>query len=317
MPSKIDFVCGYTYRSLLLGTSFRNFNQNDLESRNISKINTTILTNLSILNRILEWNVEKGFGLFRVPSNIISHINSNIVQEMIYNGDLFEDSEVKNLLQKIRKTGIKISLHPNTNLSLSNKDKELREFSLRNLKTQLKLAEILGCTEVVLHINAKGKCKKECLDEFKDVLVYNLSETELNRLVLENDENNYNVVDVVTTADELKCGWVLDIHHHILNTVDDKLLLDILKTNQPRKIHLSSPAKNPRDREHSFFVNCSYLKYLESLLNACSIEQINLMFESKGKDISIIDVMTRKEGFIWNYSGMSMIADEYIRRATI
>ncbi len=100
--------------------------------------------------------------------------------------------------------------------------------------------------KIVLHVGGMYGDRESSLQRFRDGF-HALPAEVKNRLVLENDERNYNANDVLTLCESLRIPMVLDWLHHRAYDIrlpDDQLLDRVYSTwstsDGPPKLHYSS-----------------------------------------------------------------------------
>ena len=150
--------------------------------------------------------------------------------------------------------------------------------------------------KLVLHIGGKYNSKDKTIERFK-INYKKLDENIRDRLILENDDKIYDVIDVLGICEDIKCPMVLDIHHHLCNNSNEKIggyLERIFNTWSSEKlipkIHISSPKSDKNIRAHADNINFDF--FYDFIKTAKDINQdFDIMIEAKNKNLALFDLM--------------------------
>lgn len=248
--------------------------------------------NLSVLDKMLDYNYENNIFLFRISSGFIpfaSHPINKIDWCKMFN------KEFKALGEKAKKYGIRLSMHPGQYTTLSSPDPKLIEKSIWDLEYQtgvLDCMELNSTNKIILHVGGKYDNKKTTMDRF--IKEYKkLPQNIKNRLVIENDDTNYTAKDILYISKKTRAPVLFDYFHHLLNHEGNLNIEETIKKcgktwNKKRdgnqKIHYSQQAINKRAGSHSLSICVpEFLEFYKNLP-----PNIDVMLEVKDKDISAL-----------------------------
>ena len=268
------------------GTSSTNYTYSEyLKNNDLKKLDGVIISNLEILERIIDYNIKNNIHFYRMSSKIIPLATKNDVSFNYI--DRYKEYYSR-IGKKIRKSDMRVDFHPDQFAVLNSTKKEVVENTIKILDYHYSLLNILKIKNkvLVLHIggNTFGKDNsiKRFINNFNKLPSY-LKEC----IVIENDDKIFNVSDVVDISKKLNIPIVLDYHHHNCNKSDFEMkdVLDSWKDMTP-KMHFSSP-KNKKDyRNHSEYINSDdFISFIE-LLKEYN-RDIDIMIEAKLEDDSL------------------------------
>ncbi|GFR36658.1 UV DNA damage repair endonuclease UvsE [Thermobrachium celere] len=282
---KIGYACiplGVKYRTNR-GFMIKNFIK--------EKLYEAIEQNLVDLIKILEYNLSKGIYLFRISSDIIP-FGGHEINTYDWNVD-FKDLLLK-IGEYIKNNNIRVSMHPGQYTIINSPDNSIVENSIREIEYHTRFLDSLELDythKVVLHIGGVYKDKTSAIDRFCQNF-NRLSTSSKKRLVIENDEKNFNIDEVLYISNRINIPVVFDILHHNINpTVDDieTILTKCSKTwkeeDGPMKLHYSDQSPTKQKGAHSDYV--SIQNFLE-FYKIASKFNCDIMLETKDKDISAI-----------------------------
>jgi UV DNA damage endonuclease len=156
-----------------------------------------------------------------------------------------------------RQRDIRLSTHPGQYTVLNSERGEVRSAAVAELEVQAGLMDAMGLgpeAVVVLHVGSAAGGRRAGLDRFCAGLDL-LSERARARLVVENDDRAFGVVDVVELARRTGVRVVFDILHHRCHDpagIDDAdalaACLDTWPARIVPKVHFSSPRLDVEER---------------------------------------------------------------------
>lgn len=296
---------GYACINETLGKSGRfktmtvkgSLNLSDVERRN--KIKNITLQNLSTTYNILKWNIKHNIFVYRVTSKLIP-----LDTHEINNFDFMNDRDVLTYCNSIKELvtnhNIRLSMHPDQFCVLSSHNPEVVKNSIKILEHHDKLCNLIGADTIILHVGSTNGGKIMAMDRFCDTFD-TLSDSIKSKIVLENDDKSYTVLDTLDICNRLDIPICIDVHHHNCNN-DDIDLLEFIRTykddilsnwdkrNTIPKIHLSTGREHKTDRPHADYISYEDFEYC---LKIDSIMKVDAMFECKKKDLSVLDVMNK------------------------
>src|SRR3954449_833679 len=202
--------------------------------------------------------------------------------------------------------GIRLSTHPGQYTVLNSEDPRVAGLAVDELEVQAEILDGMGLGSeavVVLHVGgAAGGIQAAC-DRF--VRGFDeLSDAARNRLVVENDDRAFGLVDVLALAERIDRPVVWDVlHHHCHDPerIPDAEALALAAATWPAgttpKVHFSSPrtavepgnggaVKLPPLRAHADLVDPIAFEHF--LRDTVAGRDVDVMLEAKAKDLAIL-----------------------------
>ena len=281
------------YACLNIGTP--NSNIRSVMQRNATPEKLTEVTahNLEALEKMIDYNIANDIRLYRISSDLIPFGSSpvNTLDWPEIHKETFD-----RIGAKIRKSGIRVSLHPGEYTVLNSPTEDVVDRSIADLIYHEKILTALGTdttNKIVLHIGGIFGDKEAAMDRFADNFK-RLPGSVQNRLVIENDDRLYNVEDVLILANRLQIPAVYDNLHHAINPppsggTDQIWISEAKKTwkeaDGKQKIHYSQQAPGKRLGAHTDTIQLeTFLRFYEQLDDPT----IDIMLEVKDKNLSAI-----------------------------
>ena len=281
------------YACLNIGTPntyIRSVMQRNATPEKLTEVTTH---NLAALERMIDYNRKNDIKLFRISSDLIpfgsSPINALAWPEI--HKETFD-----RIGAKIRKNGIRVSLHPGQYTVLNSPTEDVGERAIADLIYHDKILAALGTdttNKIVLHVGGIYGDKKEAIERFEQNF-RRLPEAVQNRLIIENDDRLYNIEEVLELAHRLQIPAVYDNLHHAINPpasggADPYWIAEAKKTWKTtdcnQKIHYSQQAPGKRPGAHTDTIDLeTFLTFHDQLED----KQIDIMLEVKDKNLSAI-----------------------------
>lgn len=183
-----------------------------IDKLGIEELKRRTLLNLDDLYKMLQWNEANGIRVFRLSSEMFQHKNNKRVENYTY------DFAIP-MLQKIgayaREKGHRLTFHPGQFNNLGSNRESVIQQTLLDLEYHADVLDLMGMgSDSVMVIHGGGMYGdkpgtiKRWISNYKK-----LPDKIKNRLVLENCEKCYSIVDCLKMS--FKCGVpvVLDTHH--------------------------------------------------------------------------------------------------------
>lgn len=279
------------YACLNIGTP--NTNIRSVMQRNATPEKLTEVTahNLEALEKMVDYNIANDIRLYRISSDLIPFGSSpvNSLDWLEIHKEAFE-----RIGAKIRKSGMRVSLHPGQYTVLNSPTEDVVERAIADLIYHDKILTALGTdttNKIVLHVGGIYGDKTEALKRFEENF-HRLPATVQNRLIIENDDRLYNIEDVLDLASRLQIPAVYDNLHHAINPPpagggDRYWIAAAAKTwkdnDGKQKIHYSQHAPGKRPGAHTDTIDLdTFLTFHEQLED----KQIDIMLEVKDKNLS-------------------------------
>lgn len=270
---------GYPCENLTLGASTNHTLR--LASLHEEKVGAKVAENLRDLERILRWNAEVGFRLFRIGQHLIPFASHPLFP---YSWEKAHGEELRRLGALAKALGQRLSLHPGQYVNPGSPNPEVVERSLAELRYSARVLTLLGAEDgvLVLHLGGVYGDREGALRRFVENLQ---GEREILRyLALENDERLWPVEEVLRAAEALGVRVVVDTLHHALNpgrlSLKETLRLAFPTWPGRPKVHLASQDPGKRPGAHAFAVAEEDWEQLLATLPAPA----DVMVEAKGKE---------------------------------
>jgi len=262
-----------------------------LKSYSRDRLRDTVEANLGCLARILAFNRNNGVLFFRITSDLVpfaSHPVMDFPWQDHFRG-MFED-----IGKFIKKSGMRVSMHPGQYTLLNSNRETVFDNSVKDLEYHTQVLDLLETdskAKVQIHVGGVYGAKLDAMDRF--VRRYEtLSKNLRKRLVIENDERNYSVMDCIEIHEETGIPVVLDtLHHEVLNNGESipEVLAQISKTWESRDgapiVHYSSQQPGSRPGAHAKTLDVSHFR--QFLKNVEGMD-FDVMLEVKDKNHSAV-----------------------------
>lgn len=254
--------------------------------------------NLENTRRILLYNAAHDISIYRLTSKIVPLVTHQDVDNWDYMSD-FSDIYGK-INEIIKENNMRVSAHPDHFTIISSPKDNVIKTAIKDLVYHNNIMNSIGLSpsdgKLVLHVGGKYESKQETKQRFLKNFT-NLPDEIKKRIVLENDDKIYDIIDVLDICTELNIPMALDIHHHWCNHREDNLdeyLEVIFKTwdNQKLipKIHISSPKSDKSIRAHADNVDFKF--FYNFIKMAKSIDRdFDIMIEAKNKNLALFNLM--------------------------
>lgn len=313
------------YACIALGVEQANLRSCIAKNVTEDKLHELISHNLKSLETIIDYNIRNHIQLFRISSDLIPFGSSPLNQLHWWN---VYSTKFQRIGDKINEAGMRVSMHPGQYTVLNSPDEGIVERAILDLNYHALVLDSLRVGpehKLILHIGGIYKDKENAISRFSRNYK-SLSQTVKDRLVIENDDKNYNIMDVLTIGKKEGIPVVFDNLHNKVNQVTNiselKYIIPNLskgsnnikydeleniwidecnktwtKRDGVQKIHYSQQDPNKRAGSHSETINTIEFKaFYHSLAN----KNIDIMLEVKDKNISALKCihMLKEEGGI-------------------
>jgi UV DNA damage endonuclease len=268
-----------------------------IKERGIDLLKEKILQNLRDVLTIMDWNEENGIKLYRMSSEMFPHKSNSLIEP--YDFDFAIDL-LKNIGKKSKQYNQRLTFHPGQYNVIGTPNEKSFQQTIQDLSyhaTVLDLMELGKDSVIVIHgggiYGNKEETKHRWIQQFH-LLPNNVKE----RIVLENCEKCYSIIDCLEISNTLNIPVVFDTHHfecykqlHPLEAFNEpnfymKNVLDTwLKRDIKPKFHISEQGSG-RCGHHSDFVE-TIPKYLLEIPTKYGVH-IDIMIEAKMKEQAII-----------------------------
>ena len=201
--------------------------------------------------------------------------------------------------------GLRLSTHPGQYVVLNSENERVRALAVEELDLQAELMDAMGLgpeAVVVLHVGGAAGGFDAGKDRFMAGFE-RLSERARARLVIENDDRTYGLVQVLDLHRRIGVPVVWDVLHHHCNDPDgipDREALELALGTWPAgvtpKIHYSSPKTAVEDKDRRIVL--PQLRAHADLIDPIGFEHFlretasgldfDVMLEAKAKDLALL-----------------------------
>lgn len=270
-----------------------------LKSYSEQRLIETVSNNLQCLSEILRFNVENNILFFRISSDLIPFASHPICtfNWLSYFSDYFID-----IGGYIKQHNIRISMHPGQYTVLNTIQEDAYRNCLRELKYHsavMNAMRLPDSDKIQIHVGGAYDDKAVSMKRF--IARYrNLDETIQRRLVIENDEKQYNLHDCRMIHNDIGVPILLDIFHHKLNN-DGTNLIDALSiTNGTWKKRHGIPmldySQSASDSRKGVHIQSIDLHSFQDFISETFNFDFDIMLEIKDKEISAIRALEVLKG---------------------
>jgi UV DNA damage endonuclease len=251
-----------------------------------------IQSNLEVLDKILDYNIQNGIKLFRISSDIIpfgSHPVNTVKWWEIFGGTLNQ------IGLKAITNGIRLSMHPGQYTVLNSPNEAVVERAVEDLKYHARFLDAMGLGKehkIVLHVGGIYGDKTAALKRF--VRQYRcLDENIRQRLVIENDDRQYAISDVLSIGESEGIPVVFDNLHHQVNPDNTHSDIEWItacantwkQSDGFPKLHYSQQDDGKRPGAHSATLDVDrFFQFYKQL----PTQDVDIMVEVKDKNLSAL-----------------------------
>lgn len=191
-----------------------------LASYSEERLIETVRSNLACLQRILAWNAEHDILFFRITSDMVpfaSHPVCTFPWQEHFRNELAEIGAF------IRKTGTRISMHPDQFIVLNAPDKDVVARSIAELAYHAGVLDAMGLdTTAKIQLHVGGVYGEKVASIARFIRVYeSLDPAIRRRLVVENDDQRFTAADCLKIHEETGIPVLFDVFHHTCNNAGD------------------------------------------------------------------------------------------------
>ncbi len=282
-PMRVGYCC---INLSINRTTNRGIRLKNATHENIARV---ALRNLDDLAAILEYNMNNGFALFRIGSEIIPFWTYE-KSDFDWLGTFY--SKFREIGKYAIAHGMRLSMHPGQYVNLNSPREDVVKMSYKDISSHVALLDAMGLSsecKVILHIGGAYGDKDAAKERF--VRGYaKLEDNEKARVAIENDERIYNVDDLIEVAGMTGAPVVFDAFHHRLNPgTSHRGIVEAMSaafaTWRARdglpKVHFSTDGKT--QGAHGYLINMNEFATFAEETRALDFD---IMLESKAKDLS-------------------------------
>ena len=271
-----------------------------LKAKGVEFLKEKIKENLKDQVKLLEWNEQMGIKVLRLHSEIMPHKGNSQVDD--FNID-FSIPLLKEIGDTARKYNHRLTFHPGQYNVVGTPDPTKFKHTIRDLKYQCDLLDFMGMgvdSVVVIHggglYGDKESTIKRWCEQFQK-----LPTNVQSRLVIENCEKSFSVLDCLQISKNVNIPVVFDTHHFDCYVKlhpkeefkpPEEYMKDVLKTWKRRgikpKFHVSEQDVDGIIGKHSTYIE-TIPAYLLEIPDKYGVD-IDIMIEAKRKEYAIFQL---------------------------
>jgi len=267
-----------------------------IKEKGIETLKSKIVQNLKDLLKMMDWNEENGIKFFRLSSEMFPHKSNTKVED--YDFDFALDL-LKQVGEKSKKYNQRLTFHPGQYNVIGTPNPKAFEQTIRDLSYHADVLDLMGLDQnsvMVIHGGGVYGDKVKTMERWCEQFEL-LPDKIKRRVVLENCEKCYSILDCLEISRRVNIPVVFDTHHY---TCYNKLhpderfedpayyMKDILETWKRRdikpKFHISEQGSG-KCGHHSDYIEVvpEYLLEIPKKYNTT----IDIMIEAKMKEQAI------------------------------
>ena len=282
---KIGYPCLNRSIGCSPGRTFR------LASYSAGRLAQAVGWNLDCLERILEFNRDNGLLFFRVSSDLVPFA-SHPVCLFPWPGTFARRFAALGCF--IRRSGMRISMHPDQFTLINSPDPEIFRRSVAELSYHARVLDLLGLdltARIQIHAGGVYGDKPASLDRFCRRFE-RLPAAVRQRLAVENDDRLYRIADCLLISRRTGVPVIFDSFHHRLNSGGESAAAGLAmaaatwkKADGPPMVDYSSQKKGERKGSHAESID---LKHFARFMAAAAGMDFDIMLEIKDKERSAL-----------------------------
>jgi len=290
-----------------------------IKEQGIDTLKEKIIQNLKDTLTMIEWNEQNGIRVLRLSSELFPHKSNPKVEPYTYD---FALDLLKQIGDKARKYGHRLTFHPGQYNVVGTPSKTGFLQTISDLKYHADVLDLMNMGQdsvIVVHGGGLYGDKTETINRWCEQF-YKLPKNVQERLVIENCEKCFSVIDCLKISNRINIPVVFDTHHFecYKNLHPDEYfeepehyIQSIIETWTRREIkpkfHVSEQGKG-KVGHHSDFINIipNYLLEIPKIYNI----NIDIMIEAKMKEQAIFKlyktypILNCKKGTTMTYNNL-------------
>jgi len=299
-----------------LGFAVKVMGQPDLKSHDTRRWQNDphLSVSLAYVRDIFGYLGRVGIRMYRLSSELAPYLTHPDLPQFHHQLDECV-AELALVGQMAREAGLRLSFHPSQYVVLNAADATIAARSAAEITAQAQMLEAMNLgpeAVVVVHLGGVYGDKKEAMERF--VARYEeLPAVVRQRLVLENDDASYSVVDIHRIHRKTGLRLVFDYLHFLNHNPEGlsltealALTLDTWPADVTPKVHFSSPStamrtvehtdsgtgdrrlvlRPPQPTQHADFIDP--FAFIAFLRQAQGLRDFDVMLEAKAKDLALL-----------------------------
>lgn len=300
-----------------------------VETKGVEHLEKLIIQNLKDVLTMMDWNEENGIKVFRLSSDMFPHKSNAKAPDYTFD---FALDLLKEIGEKSKQLNQRLTFHPGQYNVIGTPNKTAFEHTICDLTYHADVLDLMDLGDdsvMVIHGGGTYKDKAATIDRWCEQY-YLLPENVRRRLVLENCEKNFSIIDCLEVSKRVNIPVVFDTHHFECYKIlhpDEKFdepetyigaILDTWhKRNIKPKFHVSEQGSG-KCGHHSDYIEVipEYLLNIPDLY----LVDIDIMIEAKMKEQSIFKLYEKypylncKKGNVITYNFDEAPSYEWIQK---
>ncbi len=246
------------------------------------------LLNVQDLLKIIDWNLDHGFRIFRISSDLFPWASEYQISQ------LPDFAEIRATLELIGRRPIRLTFHPGPFNHLAGQGKTL-DNTVIDLEYQSSVFDLMRLSpshwnKINIHAGGTYGDKAATLARFARNFTARLSQNLRARLTVENDDRPtlYSVADLVPLYEQIGTPIVFDYFHHSLHPdglSEKAAFLMAYNTWDVRPVFHFSDSR--RDHEDPAARKEAHADWLYSPISTYG-KEVDIIVESKMKELAIL-----------------------------
>lgn len=266
----------------------------------------TVENNLDCLDSIFRFNLENELLFFRITSDLVPFASHPICK---FKWQEHFAPVFQGIGDLIKKNRIRISMHPDQYIVINSKSEDIVNNSVRELFYHTDLLNAMGLdntAKIQIHLGGVYGDKRTSIERFVNNYEQ-LDDAIKERLVIENDDTNYNLSDCLSVSRETGIPVLMDYFHNKVNSSGQNLTESLRYVNATWKakdgcpmVDYSSHHPSKRPKMHAESID---IQDFRNFLNETKSYDIDIMLEIKDKEKSAmkaLKVARRDDRFVGN-----------------
>ncbi|GAB3767902.1 hypothetical protein GCM10028818_01460 [Spirosoma horti] len=288
---EIPLNAGYACINLSLQadkiTSNRGMIKKTFTERGTAYASELALKNVQDLLKIVDWNLENGFRIFRISSDLFPWSSEYRFTE------LPDYVDIRETLEAIGSRPIRLTAHPGPFNQLAGQGRVL-DNTIKDLETQSEVFDLMGLrpshwNKINFHVGGTYGDKTATLARFVRNFAL-LSENLRARLTIENDDrvNLYSVEDLAYLHEAIGIPIVFDYFHHALNPgqlTEEEAFMIAYNTWDVRPVFHFSNSR--REYEDPTARREAHADWIYTPVNTYG-KELDVVFECKMKELAVL-----------------------------
>jgi UV DNA damage endonuclease len=252
------------------------------------------LKNVCDLEKIIDWNVSNGLGLYRMSSDMFPWMSEYEIHELP-DYDAIGD-RLRIIGEKARAHQLRLTFHPGPFNVLATRSEEVLRKTIKELRQHGEIMDLLSLprspfAKINIHVGGAYGDRRSALERFIRNY-YLLPEEVASRLTIENDDkpNMFSVADLLAVHEDTGVPVVFDYHHHLFRSGDltteeaMNLAYETWPSNIPPVVHFSSSRKRYED---PLSLDTAHANFIYEPINRFGL-RVDIMLEAKGKEQAVL-----------------------------